>query len=53
MGGACKMNGGGEHIGYWCESQWERRHNKDHDVGGWTILRWILQTGWGGIDWIG
>jgi hypothetical protein len=28
--------------------QWE-----DHDVGGWTISKWILrEIGWDGVDWI-
>jgi hypothetical protein len=31
------------HIGYWWESQEERDHWKDQDVGGWTILNWILE----------
>jgi hypothetical protein len=32
----------GMHIGYWWESQKERVHWEDQDVGGWTILKWIL-----------
>jgi hypothetical protein len=33
----------GMHIGYWWfESQKERDHWEDQDVGGWTILKWIL-----------
>jgi hypothetical protein len=31
------------HIGYWWESQKERDHWEDQDVGGWTILKWILE----------
>jgi hypothetical protein len=38
----------GMHIGYWWESQKERDHWEDQDVGGWTILKW----GWGGKDWL-
>jgi hypothetical protein len=33
----------GMHIGYWWESQKERDHWEDQDVGGWTILKWILE----------
>jgi hypothetical protein len=44
MGRACSTNWGkrGMHIGYWWESQKERDHWEDQDVGGWTILKWIL-----------
>jgi hypothetical protein len=39
------------HIGYWWESQKERDHWDDQDVGGWTILKWILrETGLDGVD---
>jgi hypothetical protein len=34
------------HIGYWWESHWE-----DQDVGGWTILKLILEK-WDGIVFI-
>jgi hypothetical protein len=30
------------HIGYWWGNQKERDHWEDQDVGGWTILKWIL-----------
>jgi hypothetical protein len=33
----------GMHIGYWWESQKVRDHWNDQDVGGWTILKWILE----------
>jgi hypothetical protein len=33
----------GSTIGYWWESQKERGHWEDQDVGGWTILKWILE----------
>jgi hypothetical protein len=33
------------HIGYWWESQKERDHWEEQNVGGWTI-------GWDGVDWI-
>jgi hypothetical protein len=29
--------------GYWWESQKERDHWEEQDVGGWTILKWILE----------
>jgi hypothetical protein len=40
------------HIGYWWESQKERDHWEDQDVGGWTILKWMLER-WDGMVWIG
>jgi hypothetical protein len=51
MSRACSTNGGRRdmHIGYWWEIQKERDHWEDLDVGGWTILKWILQRdrmGW-------
>jgi hypothetical protein len=42
----------GMHIGYWWEIQKERDHWEDQDVGGWTILKWILEIGWDGVDWV-
>jgi hypothetical protein len=30
----------------------EKDHQEDKDIGGWTTLKWILERGWGGIDWI-
>jgi hypothetical protein len=41
----------GMHIGYCWEGQKERDHWEDEDIGGWTILKWILE-GWDGMDWI-
>jgi hypothetical protein len=38
-------------IGYLWESQKERDHYEDKDIGGWTVLKWILE-GWDGMDWI-
>jgi hypothetical protein len=35
------------HIGYW----WEIQKERDQDVGGWTILKLILER-WDGGDWI-
>jgi hypothetical protein len=41
------------HIRYWWESKKKRDQWEDEDVGGWTILKWILrETGWDGVDWI-
>jgi hypothetical protein len=34
------------HIEYWWESEKERDHSEDQDIGGWTILKWD------GRDWI-
>jgi hypothetical protein len=33
----------GINIGYWWVSQKERYHWEDQDVGGCTILKWILE----------
>jgi hypothetical protein len=30
-------------LRYWWESQMERDHWGDQGVGGWTILKWILE----------
>jgi hypothetical protein len=30
----------------------ERDDQEDQDIGGWTILKWILERGWDGMDWI-
>jgi hypothetical protein len=38
-------------AGYWWDSQKERDHWEDQDVGGWTILGWILEMMcWCGLD---
>jgi hypothetical protein len=39
------------YIGYWWEIQKERDYWEDQDVGGWTILKWMLER-WDGMDWI-
>jgi hypothetical protein len=41
MGKAYNTNGG--RRGYGWESQKERDHQEDQDVGGWIILKWILE----------
>jgi hypothetical protein len=41
------------HIGYWWESQKERDHWEEEDIGGWTALKWILrEIVWDDMDWI-
>jgi hypothetical protein len=42
-GQVARMGGRGMHIGYWWESQKERGHCEDQNVGGWIILKWILE----------
>jgi hypothetical protein len=39
-------------IVYWWESQRERDHKEDQDLGGWIILGWILER-WVGVMWTG
>jgi hypothetical protein len=39
-------------IDYWWESQSERDHEEDQDVGGWIILGWIWER-WDGVMWTG
>jgi hypothetical protein len=41
----------GTRIDYWWESQKERNHWEEQDVGGW-ILEWILER-WDGVMWTG
>jgi hypothetical protein len=44
MGRACSTNGRrGLHVGFWWESQKERDHQEDLDIGGRIILIWILE----------
>jgi hypothetical protein len=42
----------GMRIGYWWESQKERDHWENQDVGWWTILKWILVR-YDGMVWCG
>jgi hypothetical protein len=34
------------HIGYWLGTQKDKDHWEDQDVGGWTILKWVLGVQW-------
>jgi hypothetical protein len=44
MGRACSTERArGMHVGYWRETQKERDHMEDKDVGGWIILKWISE----------
>jgi hypothetical protein len=39
------------YVGFWWESQKERDYYEDQDIGGWIILKWILdRMGWYGQD---
>jgi hypothetical protein len=38
------------YMGYWWDNQKEGDHWGDHDVGGWIILRWILER-YNGVVW--
>jgi hypothetical protein len=50
-GNVARMGTRGMHMRYWWESQKERDHKEDQDVGGWIILKWILDgMGWYGLD---
>jgi hypothetical protein len=42
----------GKRIDYWWESQRERDHQEDPDVGGWITLGWILER-WDKVMWTG
>jgi hypothetical protein len=42
-GHVAQMGRRGMHIGYWWEMQKEGDHWEDQDIGGWTILKWILE----------
>jgi hypothetical protein len=43
VGHVARMGRRGMHIEYWWESQKERDHWEDQDVGGWAILKCILE----------
>jgi hypothetical protein len=44
MGRECSWHGErGTHIGFWWESQKDKDHWEDLDVGGKIILKWILE----------
>jgi hypothetical protein len=40
------------HRGYWWERQRERENQEDQDIGGWIILKLILER-WDGVLWTG
>jgi hypothetical protein len=44
------------HVGYWWENEKERDHWENQLLGGWAILKWILerQNGmvWTGLMWL-
>jgi hypothetical protein len=40
------------HIGFWWENQKVRDHKGDLDVGGRTLLKWILER-WDRVVWTG
>jgi hypothetical protein len=42
-GHVARMGERGIHMGYWWESQKKRDSYEDQDVGGWTILKLILE----------
>jgi hypothetical protein len=42
----------GTFIEYWWESQRERDHYEDQEVGGWIILGWMLEMMWTGLVWL-
>jgi hypothetical protein len=48
-GHVARMGSSGIHVGYWWES-----HKEDQDVGGWTLIKCILERldgmGWYGLD---
>jgi hypothetical protein len=42
-GHVARMGGRGMHIGYWWKCQKQRDHWEDQDVGGWTILKSMIE----------
>jgi hypothetical protein len=51
-GHVARMGRRGMHTGYWWESQKERDHWEDQEVGWWIVLKRILERedGWYGLD---
>jgi hypothetical protein len=49
-GHVARMGRRGTRIDYWWESQRDRDHWEDQDVGRWIILGWILER-WDGVMW--
>jgi hypothetical protein len=51
-GNVARIGGRGMRVGYWWERQKERDQQENPDIGGWTILKWILER-LDGMVWIG
>jgi hypothetical protein len=50
VGYVARIGRRGIHVGYLWGSQKERDHLEGQDVGGWIILKWILdRMGWHGL----
>jgi hypothetical protein len=51
VGHIARMGRRGMHIGYWWENRKGKDHQDDQDVGGWKVLKWILdRMGWYVLD---
>jgi hypothetical protein len=42
-GHVARMGRRGMHVRYWWENHKERDHYEDQGIGGWIILKWILE----------
>jgi hypothetical protein len=52
-GRVCSTNGGEEKCIQDIGGKTRRAHWDGQDVGGWTILKWILrEIGWDAMDWV-
>ena len=54
MGRTCSTSGGKEelHAGFWWEDLRKGDHLEDPGIEGRIILKWIVGSGIGGMDWI-